>query len=449
MANVRLQHQLVLGYLLVTVGIVSTTGCAGAYHALHYNCLSRALHDHTKSYYHSEQTGRIIPKDCNYCPSEPPCHGYEPTCWRRWPAECEKCPVADGYENGHIIIHEEEIVPTPASESAEAQNDSAIVQDVEPTEAVTDESASDIPPNDFVAPDDIVDEPDGLDELTPDGDLSPDGAASNRREFNPTATSPATRITESDRQEFYDLSTEPQKKSLRPAVPAEIPELPRDEPSGTRSLQKDISFASQEPTTSIDLHSELASDLAGDLASDLASDRVATEQITPIQSAEPTDATPTDATTTDQLTSDIELIDDELKMGDVASEGPKPTPVVAAREFNVEAADEFDFTLLQTASSAPVARVASRPVSRAPNRIQLLQSRRELVATSQTVSKPVRQIPSFRMPKTRSAKPSEPSQPPAKSSSGKSSIRFISDSNLDTQGSPAPVIRGSSSVHFR
>ena len=42
----------------------------------------------------------IIPKEHhNVCPVEPPCFGYEPTCWHRWPIECEKCPV-----QGEVLI---------------------------------------------------------------------------------------------------------------------------------------------------------------------------------------------------------------------------------------------------------------------------------------------------------------------------------------------------------
>ena len=78
---------------VLALACVMNSGCAKVYHAVHYNPLSLAMHDHAKNYYHSEDTGRIIAKDRCFIPEEPPCYGYEPTCWTRWPADCPKCPV--------------------------------------------------------------------------------------------------------------------------------------------------------------------------------------------------------------------------------------------------------------------------------------------------------------------------------------------------------------------
>ena len=48
------------------------------------------------AYYHSAHTGRIIPREHRkHCVVEPPCFGYEPTCWHRWPDECGRCPVEE------------------------------------------------------------------------------------------------------------------------------------------------------------------------------------------------------------------------------------------------------------------------------------------------------------------------------------------------------------------
>ena len=66
-----------------------TSGCAHLYHTINYNPLAELVHEHHRSYYHSPKTGRIIPKEHhNVCPVEPPCFGYEPSCWHRWPIEC-------------------------------------------------------------------------------------------------------------------------------------------------------------------------------------------------------------------------------------------------------------------------------------------------------------------------------------------------------------------------
>lgn len=83
--------------------VLACTGCKGpmAYHFKHYHSPFRAIADSNKSYFHSSETGRIIPKNpcASYC--EPACFGYEPTCWSPWPAECPgNCPMP---ESGEII----------------------------------------------------------------------------------------------------------------------------------------------------------------------------------------------------------------------------------------------------------------------------------------------------------------------------------------------------------
>ncbi|MFC1758433.1 hypothetical protein ACFL2H_06650 [Planctomycetota bacterium] len=125
------------------------SGCAKVYHAVHYNPVSLAMHDHVKNYYHSDKTGRIIAKERCYIPEEPPCYGYEPTCWTRWPADCPKCPIDCECEQEVTIqdqviggAHESVIVDeTTANESAT------------PVEAEPEAGAG---PEDLLAPSDSV-----------------------------------------------------------------------------------------------------------------------------------------------------------------------------------------------------------------------------------------------------------------------------------------------------
>ena len=103
-----------LSLLILAVVLVTSTGCARMYHAFHYNGIARTLHEEPRNYFHSGKTGRIIPKEKCYCPVELPCYGFEPTCWRRWPEECVRCPVADEVINGEILIHENDVIESSA-----------------------------------------------------------------------------------------------------------------------------------------------------------------------------------------------------------------------------------------------------------------------------------------------------------------------------------------------
>lgn len=112
MDNVQPNRRYWTSACLLALACVTSSGCAKLYHAVHYNPMSLAMHDHVKTYYHSEKTGRIIAKDRCYIPEEPPCYGYEPTCWSRWPADCPKCPVDCDCETDEVIISEQ-VVATP------------------------------------------------------------------------------------------------------------------------------------------------------------------------------------------------------------------------------------------------------------------------------------------------------------------------------------------------
>jgi len=76
--------------------MVSCNGCGTPmiYHFKHYHRPFAAISQSNKTYFHSSQTGRIIPNNegATYC--GPDCFGYDPTSWTRWPSECPaNCPV--------------------------------------------------------------------------------------------------------------------------------------------------------------------------------------------------------------------------------------------------------------------------------------------------------------------------------------------------------------------
>jgi hypothetical protein len=107
------------------------------------------MHDHSKNYYHSEKTGRIIAKDRCYIPEEPPCYGYEPTCWTRWPADCPKCGVDCQCGTDEIVVSEQ-VIATPGEsiivdEPQPAELDAASSEELE--EAIIDEPFSELEPD--------------------------------------------------------------------------------------------------------------------------------------------------------------------------------------------------------------------------------------------------------------------------------------------------------------
>ncbi len=123
---------------------------------MHYNCVSEALHDHHRSYYHSPETGRIIAKEHHpsACPVELPCYGYEPTCWRRWPEECVGCPPDEEVIH-HGTIVEQPAAPIVPTHSALKQPTPASQQ---PAPVIMPESPADdvaVPADDVEAPADI------------------------------------------------------------------------------------------------------------------------------------------------------------------------------------------------------------------------------------------------------------------------------------------------------
>jgi hypothetical protein len=112
----------VTGLLVALAGVA---GCAPLYHLTHYQYPFAALENRHRSYYHSPQTGKIIPKPGCQPFAEPPCFGYESTCWQRWPEYCPACPVA-----GDMVLYEHtsgdpvpaEAMPEPLGVEPDASN---------------------------------------------------------------------------------------------------------------------------------------------------------------------------------------------------------------------------------------------------------------------------------------------------------------------------------------
>ena len=94
---------------LIAATTLMSGGCAKLYHMLHYNCVASLVNEHHRPFYHSPKTGRIIANEHRAnCAVEPPCFGYEPTCWHRWPEECGKCPQEEvimdvPYSDAHLL----------------------------------------------------------------------------------------------------------------------------------------------------------------------------------------------------------------------------------------------------------------------------------------------------------------------------------------------------------
>ena len=79
---------------LLLTALMSGCGSPLAYHFKHYHGPFEAVARSNKTYFHSQQTGRIIEKDPCAGYREPPCYGYTPTSWAQWPEQCPgSCPV--------------------------------------------------------------------------------------------------------------------------------------------------------------------------------------------------------------------------------------------------------------------------------------------------------------------------------------------------------------------
>lgn len=109
-----------------TAALLLSIACSGCgtpigYHIKHYKSPFTEVARSNKTYFHSQQTGRIIEKDPCTTYREPGCFGYEPTVWTRWPSECAgACPV-----QGEVLT--EEMIPVASPEYA-APNEMIVEQ---------------------------------------------------------------------------------------------------------------------------------------------------------------------------------------------------------------------------------------------------------------------------------------------------------------------------------
>ena len=175
-----------MAYLVLALTTLATTGCAKLYHATHYNAVTEAINEHRRPYYHSSHTGRIIAKKHGkYQPVEPPCYGYEPTCWQAWPLDCPNCPPPDRVMSDQVSpesAHDEVAKPMPATPPHQQ----------DPTGKKDDSSANN-PPAKQPLPEDIeriLKEP-----LPPKGDeepIIPQGSIDRDRSFEFIGTEAAT-----------------------------------------------------------------------------------------------------------------------------------------------------------------------------------------------------------------------------------------------------------------
>ena len=103
-----------MALVVLSATAVLASGCARTYHLTHYNCLGLLAAEHYRPYFHSPQTGRIIAKEHgHFCTVEPPCFGFEPTCWNPWPAECPQQCNPPSQVNVPILM-EEVVDPDPS-----------------------------------------------------------------------------------------------------------------------------------------------------------------------------------------------------------------------------------------------------------------------------------------------------------------------------------------------
>lgn len=115
---------------LIAATTMTSGGCAKLYHTIRYNCVSRLVGESHRTYYHGANTGKIVPKEKRRCNVyEPPCYGYEATCWHRWPEGCGVCQnqeevIYDGPYTAHPPMGE----PTYAAPQTQAMPAEAPVE---------------------------------------------------------------------------------------------------------------------------------------------------------------------------------------------------------------------------------------------------------------------------------------------------------------------------------
>ena len=119
-------NRIIIAGTLVLMAVCTGCGTPMAYHFKHYHRPFAAVARSNKTYFHSQQTGRIIEKEpcASYC--EPGCYGFEPTCWTQWPEQCPgACPTQDE-------ILSEEMLPEGTVSTGPFGSGVVVVDDVGP-----------------------------------------------------------------------------------------------------------------------------------------------------------------------------------------------------------------------------------------------------------------------------------------------------------------------------
>lgn len=112
----------------VTACLLLTMVCLGcskpmAYHFKHYHAPFAAVARSNKTYFHSQQTGRIIEKQPCSSYVEPACFGFEPTSWTQWPSEClGACPIQGEIVTEEIVEMEQVPHPAPTPDLTEPES---------------------------------------------------------------------------------------------------------------------------------------------------------------------------------------------------------------------------------------------------------------------------------------------------------------------------------------
>jgi len=108
-----------MALVVLSATMFLASGCAHVYHLTHYNALGYLVADQHRPYYQSPHTGRIIAKTHgHFCPTEPACFGFEPTCWTPWPAQCPQQCNQPYLGDGTIVV-EEVVHPAPTAVAPE------------------------------------------------------------------------------------------------------------------------------------------------------------------------------------------------------------------------------------------------------------------------------------------------------------------------------------------
>ncbi len=144
--------------MTLAIGVAANTGCVSMQHDLaRHCCLFDKFKESHKSYYHCEHCGQIVANEntkcCPHCQYVKPFYGYEPTCWKQFPAGwgCPTGPASSHPEmieyNGEVISMETEIsnveTPTPTNPAAQTVANPETKNTVTPKENLANKPSGD------------------------------------------------------------------------------------------------------------------------------------------------------------------------------------------------------------------------------------------------------------------------------------------------------------------